>query len=67
MINLDKIFHEFRQNKQQLKIALNEWKTNPSKVRNDIAEMGTELTPAELREYCLLFQDLLEAIDEELL
>lgn len=59
------IIQKIKEDKDLIQAALNQWKGSPNMTRTKLAELGAELTPDELKEYCLLFQEILDILNEE--
>ena len=56
----------FYNNRETLKRAIEQYRDNPTEMRNLFAENGKELTPQELKEFCDELEALIEDFDERL-
>jgi len=56
----------FYNNRETLKIAIEDYRNHPAEMRNLFAENGKELTPQELKEFCDELEGLIEDFDEKL-
>jgi len=56
----------FYNNRETLKRAIEQYRDNPTEMRNFFAENGKELTPQELKEFCDELEALIEDFDERL-
>jgi|GEM_PF-2701860 len=62
--NIEDVFSYVLNNRESLTDALKGYKHSPHEVRNMAAELGTEMTPDELKELCALLEKVLNQLDE---